>query len=312
MGPKTYRNKKRKFYGNRFTKECDSNSESKPTASSSKLKEKIVKVSDDHLSSSNLRGNRIISIEFLISLLCNLSCSACLHQSLVLQEDSTYGLLSNFSVKCENCSYVIPFTTSKKIDKCSELNTLLVYGLRLIGKGYTSGKKLFSILNLPFLAPYSFQKQVKKLADVAKKLSRISMSNAANEIISLKKSDGNDISCGVSVDGTWQRRGYSSLNGCVSAISVDSGKILDCEVMSSYCRQCSISSRNTSTTPHVCRNHTGSAGSMECTGAERIFKRSLSLNKLKYLEYYGDGDAKGYETVRNVYGKKIVYVNMSV
>ncbi|GFW35875.1 hypothetical protein TNCV_1927061 [Trichonephila clavipes] len=33
--------------------------------------------------------------------------------------------------------------------------------------------------------------------------------------------------CGVSVDGTWQKRGYSSLNGCVSTISVDSGKILD-------------------------------------------------------------------------------------
>ncbi|GFT49968.1 hypothetical protein TNCV_4175911 [Trichonephila clavipes] len=44
---------------------------------------------------------------------------------------------------------------------------------------------------------------------------------------------------GVSVDGTWQKkRGYTSLNVCVSAISVDSGKILDIEVLSQYCRVC--------------------------------------------------------------------------
>ncbi|GFU87140.1 hypothetical protein TNCV_4927881, partial [Trichonephila clavipes] len=34
---------------------------------------------------------------------------------------------------------------------------------------------------------------------------------------------------------TWQRRGYTSMNGCVAAISVDTGKVLDIEVMSFYC-----------------------------------------------------------------------------
>ncbi|GFU97898.1 hypothetical protein TNCV_3882501, partial [Trichonephila clavipes] len=28
---------------------------------------------------------------------------------------------------------------------------------------------------------------------------------------------------------------YTSMNGCVAAISVDTGKVLDIEVMSSYC-----------------------------------------------------------------------------
>ena len=31
----------------------------------------------------------------------------------------------------------------------------------------------------------------------------------------------------VSCDGTWQRRGFSFLNGCVTAISMDTVKILD-------------------------------------------------------------------------------------
>ncbi|GFS93803.1 hypothetical protein TNCV_5052801 [Trichonephila clavipes] len=32
--------------------------------------------------------------------------------------------------------------------------------------------------------------------------------------------------CGVSVDGTWQRRGHLSLNSCVAALSIDTGKLL--------------------------------------------------------------------------------------
>ena len=35
------------------------------------------------------------------------------------------------------------------------------------------------------------------------------------------------VKCGVSCDGTWQRRGFSFLDGCVTAISMDTGKILD-------------------------------------------------------------------------------------
>ncbi|GFU86079.1 retrovirus-related Pol polyprotein from transposon TNT 1-94 [Trichonephila clavipes] len=49
--------------------------------------------------------------------------------------------------------------------------------------------------------------------------------------------------CGVSVDGTWQRQGHSSLNGCVAVLSIDTGKVLDLEVMSKWCRNCNTSKR---------------------------------------------------------------------
>ncbi|GFV12805.1 hypothetical protein TNCV_2857601 [Trichonephila clavipes] len=42
--------------------------------------------------------------------------------------------------------------------------------------------------------------------------------------------------CFEEVDGTWQRAWrYSSMNGCVAALSVDTGKVVDIEIMSSYC-----------------------------------------------------------------------------
>ena len=46
------------------------------------------------------------------------------------------------------------------------------------------------------------------------------------------------INTSVSVDGTWQKRGFPSLNGAVVAISIDIGRVLDAEVMSRYCQAC--------------------------------------------------------------------------
>ena len=48
------------------------------------------------------------------------------------------------------------------------------------------------------------------------------------------------IDIGVSLDGSWQRREFSSMNGVATAISIDTGKIIDIESMSRYCRQCFV------------------------------------------------------------------------
>ena len=42
----------------------------------------------------------------------------------------------------------------------------------------------------------------------------------------------------ISCDGTWQKRGFTSLNGAVVIISTVTGKVLDVEVMSRYCNAC--------------------------------------------------------------------------
>ena len=46
------------------------------------------------------------------------------------------------------------------------------------------------------------------------------------------------VDTGVSVDGTWQKRSFTSYNGSVAAISITTGKILDVEVMSRFCQGC--------------------------------------------------------------------------
>ena len=41
----------------------------------------------------------------------------------------------------------------------------------------------------------------------------------------------NSCQCGVSCDGTWQKRGFSSRNRCVTVISIHTGKVLDVEAL---------------------------------------------------------------------------------
>ena len=65
------------------------------------------------------------------------------------------------------------------------------------------------------------------------------MTSAAEEIHSLKHAfqDGL-VKCNACCDGTWQRRGFSSLNGCVTAISLETRKILDVVLLSKVCKKC--------------------------------------------------------------------------
>ncbi|GFX90339.1 uncharacterized protein TNCV_3849141 [Trichonephila clavipes] len=58
---------------------------------------------------------------------------------------------------------------------------------------------------------------------------------------------------------------------------------------------------------HVCHsNFQGSALKMEAVGATRIFQRSIVKRGLKYGHSYGDGDSKGFISVKDTYGKDSV------
>ncbi|GFU54259.1 uncharacterized protein TNCV_3619121 [Trichonephila clavipes] len=97
--------------------------------------------------------------------------------------------------------------------------------MRQIGKGFAGAFKLCSTLNLPRLTKTAYKNQEAKLLKVIQEVAEESMIKAATEIVEKQQNLSSDIvKCGISVDGTWQRRGYTSMNGCVAAISVDTLK----------------------------------------------------------------------------------------
>jgi len=73
-----------------------------------------------------------------------------------------------------------------------------------------------------------FSKNSRVIGFHVKIIAKESMKQAAEELKRLKGQENSEepTNCGASFDGTWQRRGYSSRNGCVTAISMDTGKVL--------------------------------------------------------------------------------------
>jgi hypothetical protein len=71
------------------------------------------------------------------------------------------------------------------------------------------------------------------------------MGNAGKELHHDNNSDDEVLQCGVYCDGTWQRRGYSSLNGQVTTISMVTGKCQDVEIMCKVCHTCQRNDRET-------------------------------------------------------------------
>ena len=141
---------------------------------------------------------------------------------------------------------------------------------------------------------------INALANAVKTVALSTMNEAGMEL----HKDSNDevVPCRVSCDGTWQRRGYSSLNGCVTTIPVDTGKCIDVEVLSKVCHRCKRVEKekdeNTKAihqAEHVgkCKaNFQGSAPAMETEGVARIFARIEELHSLRYTEFFGDETAK--------------------
>ncbi|GFU26992.1 uncharacterized protein TNCV_1151571 [Trichonephila clavipes] len=64
------------------------------------------------------------------------------------------------------------------------------------------------------------------------KVAKVSMALAAAETLSFNNGNPN---VPVAIDGTWQKRGHTSLNGVVTAVSVDTGKVIDAEILSRKC-----------------------------------------------------------------------------
>ncbi|GFU29937.1 uncharacterized protein TNCV_1687091 [Trichonephila clavipes] len=83
-------------------------------------------------------GNIIINFQDLMGIISILCCPECYATGLKLAEDSKEGLCSNLCVAC-SCGFMIGFTSTPKENTKFSLNTLLVFGLRLIGRGFTSG-----------------------------------------------------------------------------------------------------------------------------------------------------------------------------
>ncbi|GFW63428.1 uncharacterized protein TNCV_400941 [Trichonephila clavipes] len=219
-----------------------------------------------------------------------------------MSEKSTLGLFSTFQFTCRKCSI------EKKLNSCEligiknipKINRRSVLVMRYIGQGLSSLETFCSLMCLPNLVSQKAYDRINaKIADISEALANASMKKAAAED---KIIDGTVNSDVVSGDGTWKTREHTSLIGVCALIGAECGKVLDMEVVSSYCKECD-SDKGTKFGPKYsaffakhqifCRkNHSGSAGGMEVCGMQKNFFRSAQKHGLKYQRYIGDGDQR--------------------
>ncbi|GFV37563.1 uncharacterized protein TNCV_4981851 [Trichonephila clavipes] len=244
--------------------------ETEPSASEKKIVNMDISYSDEAFSGFR---NVIVDINLLACVFFEaVKCIKCEKTGLRLHlSESNCGEAVKFHLKCPSCKYNYTFFNSKKCDSSEnyELNTRVVYAMRCIGKGAESARMFCGIMNLS-PRPTKFTKYNHILLQATRETCEHSMAEAVREAVD--ENDGKrDLA--VAVDGSWQKRGFSSKNGLVTVTSVDADKVIDIEVFSKHC---------------ICPNKT----------------KHLQNCKRNFEGYSGDGDSKAFTSIveNKVYG----------
>lgn len=308
---------KRKFHGNKFTSRATISSTSTTTSEKSTPPKKVVSSSSKKLSFTKYdnyetsgTGNCIFDVSLLSDMINQfVKCKFCDNEDCI--ELSTYdegkqGLAVKTELKCNVCYESIEFYNSNLCDtKKYDVNLKIFYAMRSIGKGLSAANIFCALMDLPS-PPQKFEPYNKILGPAIYHCAEESMKLATQDAVRENSSDcKTDLA--ICLVGSWQRRGHTSLNGFVSVISFDTGKVLDVAVMSKYCQTCVVS-KDKNIPVHDCtQNYTGSSGGMEAAGALTVFENSVRRG-VRYVKYLGDGDSNGFKKVTDgkPYGNGIV------
>ena len=239
--------------------------------------------------------------------------------------------MSNLSAKCSSCQEESPLETSSfvsKRGKSLDVNRRMVYHSIETGGGYESLASFCSIMNMPCLTKTAYYQHVETILD-ALELEALEEMKAAGQRLRKHISEengieGNDaMDAAVSFDGTWAKRGFTSLTGVVFVMSVDTGEVLDCHVLSKTCQSCKLKKDRCNSDEefeewkmeHIASggcdvNFHGSSPAMEAEGAKVLWNRSLQRHNLRYKWMVCDGDSKAFNAVEETYGEECKVIKL--
>ena len=258
-------------------------------------------------------GYRFVDLKQLQLLLANAaSCKVCCGD-LVLEEVKREGLASTVQLTCMNCRQKTAKTLANKCGQFWDINRRAVFGMRWIGCGRQGLVKFCAAVNMPSPMTHSaFDGHVNALRTATVEVARQSMAAAAEAVHRQVDAElDTTVDTAVTFDGTWMRRGHTSLYGVFTVMSWDIGKVLDLHVASKYCQQCAVwksRKREGKVTnaefeqfiaDHSCtRTTAASSGGMEAEAAPILWRRSEE-RRLRYTTFIGDGDSKSFIAVQN-------------
>ena len=185
-----------------------------------------------------LQSNRILYLKCLQELLDVATvCSKCKSGKINIVDCCAVGLASVVHVQCNNvlCRPSWRFNLCLKEKRFFDINRRSVLAMRRIVKGRAALNRFCGIMAMPSpVNSHAYTRHQEALAIAAATAASKSMVNAAEEVKILSSCDRVAVTC----DGTWTRRGYSSLYGVLACISWRTGRVLDVHVSSKYCQEC--------------------------------------------------------------------------
>ena len=246
--------------------------------------------------------------------------SACLQ--FVVNKSLHKGFAQNVSFRCCSCEHIFSegFTSPRSTTAASgpnpfTVNDMVTMFLNELGVGHTAAKTLGAIFGMPVMHVSTFQQKQCKINRTQCEISENIMQHSAAVVKDIYReldpdiADDQPIEITVSYDGSWSTRGYKSQYGIGAVIDVQTGLVLDYEVLSKYCQVCTKKQKQlgsdseeygewfTSHKDSCCINFSGSSGSMEVEIAKQLWARSLRKHNLKYTHMLSDGDSKAYNAV---------------
>lgn len=303
----TYKTKKRSFTGNIHTRRNDKLVEEprvppKPSSASARKVRSNLSECDSDINNVNI----IFDVNLLFGELqehLRCVCGGCIR----IRIDKCVGLGCKVCVLCQECGKIIYFNNCPKLGvkkHVYSINRQVIYAMRCIGQGLAGLKVFCGIMNLPSpVKDQTYSMVNSHILSATSAVSKESSRKAAIEEVSLCGSRDISVSC----DGTWLTRGHSSLHGVCTVIGIQSGKVIDTEVLSLNCKSCEMWKGRKSTPEYLERkemhgnecniNHSGTSGNMEVEGMKKIFLRSVELHNVRYIDYIGDGDTKSFKAV---------------
>jgi len=275
------------------------------SASSKKLK--LSNLNNERDVNSNF-GYRLINFFTVFTALSDaVSCKQC-HGEVRFSEGSRRGLGSKIIVSCSNCGDVSINSCPIINDRAYEINTRITLAMRMLGIGINGIKKFCAFMDLPKpVFQTTYYNIISNILIATARVRELCIKKAAAEE-KQKSMEHNEVDgLTVSSDGSWRKRGFSSLFGLVTLIGWYTGKVLDVCVKSKYCKVCEYWKNKEGTAeyeevyaahePKCYANHQGSAGKMEDDAVVEIFRRSEKWHNIKYINYIGDGDSKTHTKV---------------
>ncbi|GFW97186.1 uncharacterized protein TNCV_631911 [Trichonephila clavipes] len=265
------------------------------------------------------------------SLLQNVPCSDCNQFSLNILTHNSYGFSTKMELVCEKCknSYGHAFTSQReKPCRKFDINIKLTSAFLAIGRGHAALETSSAILGTPCMDRKTFSKCLENLCNKNEN-AKVEMLRISREHVRQTNlyshpdlGQNNIIDITVSYDGTWHKRGHTSLYGIGIVIDIMTSLVVDFEVLSKCCHECSMAAKDMgeaspefqiwkSGHSEKCqKNFDGSSGSMEMHAAYILWNRSISDCTMRYTTVLCDGDAKTHQHLneKKVYGDDVVIV----